>query len=247
MSSTGLEVHEVHFEYPPMSRDSQPVSALKGVSLRLEPGEVMVLLGASGCGKSTLLQVISGLLRPNAGAILWNGLNLEKIPVHKRGFAMLFQGGELFPGRNVGKNVAYGLEMQRPKPTKAQRQTRVTQMLRLVHLEGYETRDISTLSGGQAGRVALARALAPHPRLLLLDEPLAALDEQLKYELATDIREIIKASGTAALYVTHDQTEANLVADRVGIMQDGRILAFGSLESLRHNPPSQEIARFLGV
>ncbi|EEZ91980.1 ABC transporter, ATP-binding protein [Mobiluncus mulieris 28-1] len=247
MVSKGLRVHEVQFAYPPLSRGVAPIPVLKNVSLELEPGQVMVLLGSSGCGKSTLLQVISGLLKPDSGTIAWDNQDLKRTPVHRRGFAMLFQGGELFPGRDVAGNIAYGLEMRRPRPTRAQREARVAQMLRLVHLEGYENRGISTLSGGQAGRVALARALAPAPRLLLLDEPLAALDEQLKYELARDIREILKASDSTALYVTHDQSEAKLVADRVSIMHQGEIVAQGSLESLRRNPPNPGIAKFLGL
>lgn len=247
VTTKGLRVHEVFFSYPPPTRGATPVPVLKNVSLHIEPGQVMVLLGPSGCGKSTLLQITSGLLRPDSGAIYWDGQDLKHTPVHRRGFAMLFQGGELFPGRDVADNIAYGLEMQRPRPTRQQREVRVAQMLRLVHLEGYEKRAIATLSGGQAGRVALARALAPAPRLLLLDEPLAALDEQLKYELAGEMREIFQTSGTTALYVTHDQTEAKLVADWVGIMHHGEIVAQGSLESLRENPPNPEIAKFLGL
>lgn len=160
---------------------------------------------------------------------------------------MLFQDGELFSGRNVGRNVAYGLEMLRPKPSRVKREARVAEMLELVHLEGFENREVGTLSGGQAGRVALARALAPAPRLLLLDEPLSALDEQLKYELAADIRDILRAEGTTALYVTHDQAEAELVADTVGVMDKGKILARGQLADLRANPPTPEIAKFLRV
>lgn len=243
----GLEIKGVSFAYPPASRALAPVPVLDSVNLSLEPGSVTVLLGPSGCGKSTLLQIISGLLRPTTGTLTWDGEDLSGVPVHRRGFAMLFQDGELFPGRNVGRNVAYGLEMLRPKPSRVKREARVAEMLELVHLEGFEDREVGTLSGGQAGRVALARALAPAPRLLLLDEPLSALDEQLKYELAADIRDILRAEGTTALYVTHDQAEAELVADTVGVMDKGKILARGQLADLRANPPTPEIAKFLRV
>lgn len=242
-----MEVERISFGYPPLKRGEKPVKVLREVSFSLEPGQIMVLLGPSGGGKSTLLQVVSGLLAPDEGIVSWDGLDLRRVPVHKRGFAMLFQGGELFPGRNVGRNIAYGLEVRRPRPSRRERELRVEKMLQLVHLEGYESRPISTLSGGQAGRVALARALAPQPRLILLDEPLAALDEQLKYELAADIREIFKVAGTTALYVTHDQAEAKIIADIVGVMCQGRLLGLGSWEEMHQDSSNPEVAHFLGV
>ena len=167
---------------------------------------------------------------------------MVRVPVHKRGFGLMFQDGQLFEHRDVGSNIAYGLTGL----PRAQRGERVREMLALVGLPGFERRRVTTLSGGQAQRVALARALAPAPRLLLLDEPLSALDRALREQLATDVRTILRQGGTTALYVTHDQDEAMTVADRVGVMEAGRLLRLDTPQRLWAEPGSSKVARFLG-
>ena len=194
------------------------------MNLEVTPGQVQVLLGASGCGKSTLLQVVAGLLEPQQGTVKWDGQDLGKTPVHRRGFTLLFQDGQLFNHRDVWGNIAYGLQMMHPRLSREQISGRVAQMLELVHLQGFEHRPVGTLSGGQAGRVALARALAPQPRLLLLDEPLAALDQDLRFDLGMDIKRICHETATAAIYVTHDRQEAALAGDRIAHMEAGRLV-----------------------
>jgi thiamine transport system ATP-binding protein len=186
---------------------------LTGIDLTVADGEVVALLGASGLGKSSLLRGIAGLERVSAGEVRMRGELVNELPTHRRGCGMVFQDGQLFPYRSVAKNLAYGLEVAgMPKP---QRRERVAEMLELVDLPGYEDRAVQTLSGGQAQRVALARSLAVTPRLLLLDEPLSALDADLRGRLAVDLRTILKSTGTAAIYVTHDRQEATTIADRV--------------------------------
>lgn len=245
--NSGLRLWKINYAYPVKTRGETPNRVLQDVNLEVGRGEIVVLLGPSGCGKSTLLQVVSGLLTPDTGTVSWEGQDQSRIPTHKRGFAMLFQDSQLFTNRNVARNVSYSLELVRPRLPKPLIARTVEKMLALVHLAGYEERRIETLSGGQAGRVALARALAARPKLLLLDEPLSALDEQLKYELAGEIREILKASGITALYVTHDQNEAALVADRVGVMLDGAIRQTGTWKDLKSQPMDSEVAKFLGA
>lgn len=202
-------------------------TAVKNVDLSLHAGEIIALLGASGSGKSTLLRGIAGLEKVTAGTVNFfdytenSWVDLLKIPIHKRNIGMVFQDGQLFPHRSVAKNISYGLEMQ--GLAKREIKTRVTQLLALVNLIGYEHRAVNTLSGGQAQRVALARSLAPRPKVLLLDEPLSALDRQLRESLAVDLREIIKISGTSAIFVTHDREEASAVADRIIFMAEGKL------------------------
>ncbi|CAM3165708.1 ABC transporter ATP-binding protein [Actinomyces slackii] len=215
--------------------------AVDGVDLDMAPGEVVALLGASGSGKSSLLRAVAGL-EDAEGSIAWRGESVVPVPVHRRGFGLMFQDGQLFEHRDVGGNIAYGLAGM----ARQERDRRVAEMLELVGLSGYEGRAIATLSGGQAQRVALARALAPRPRLLLLDEPLSALDRALREQLAADLRAILRDQGTTALYVTHDQDEAMTVADRVGIMSAGRLMRVGSPEELWSDPGSREVAEFLG-
>jgi thiamine transport system ATP-binding protein len=189
----------------------QPV--LGGVDLRVGPTESVALLGPSGIGKSTLLRVIAGLVRPDAGAVSWDGADLADVPAHRRAIGLVFQDAVLFPHRDVAGNVAYGLEAA--GVPSAERRAEVTRLLGLVDLAGYEGRDVHTLSGGQAQRVALARALAPRPRLLLLDEPFGALDRDLRERLGAEVRDLLRAQGIPAVHVTHDEQEATLVADRV--------------------------------
>ena len=185
----------------------------RDLSLRVAPGEIVALLGPSGSGKSTLLRIIAGLQEPSAGTVSWDGADLAGVPVHRRGFGLVFQDALLFPHLDVGGNVAYGLAAAHvPAPARRQR---VAELLGLVGLAGFERRRVAELSGGEAQRVALARALAPEPRLLLLDEPFGALDRELRDRLAGDVRDLLHGLGTPAIHVTHDLTEADLVADRV--------------------------------
>ena len=216
--------------------------AVDGVDLEVAAGEVVALLGASGSGKSSLLRAVAGLEDVAAGEVAWDGRSMVCVPVHKRGFGLMFQDGQLFEHRDVGSNIAYGLTGL----PRVQRSERVREMLELVGLPGFERRRVTTLSGGQAQRVALARALAPAPRLLLLDEPLSALDRALREQLATDVRAILRQGGTTALYVTHDQDEAMTVADRVGVMEAGRLLRLDTPQRLWADPGSSKVARFLG-
>ena len=234
-ASTGLSVRGLAVTYGDLR-------AVDGVDLEVAAGEVVALLGASGSGKSSLLRAVAGLEDVAAGEVAWDGRSMVRVPVHKRGFGLMFQDGQLFEHRDVGSNIAYGLTGL----PRAQRGERVREMLELVGLPGFERRRVTTLSGGQAQRVALARALAPAPRLLLLDEPLSALDRALREQLATDVRTILRRGGTTALYVTHDQDEAMTVADRVGVMETGRLLRLDTPQRLWADPGSSKVARFLG-
>lgn len=216
--------------------------AVDGVDLDVAAGEIVALLGASGSGKSSLLRAVAGLEDVAGGEVAWDERSMVRVPVHKRGFGLMFQDGQLFEHRDVGGNIAYGLTGL----PRARRGERVREMLELVGLPGFERRRVTTLSGGQAQRVALARALAPAPRLLLLDEPLSALDRALREQLATDVRTILREGGTTALYVTHDQDEAMTVADRVGVMEAGRLLHLDTPQRLWTDPGSSKVARFLG-
>ena len=234
-ASTGLSVRGLAVTYGDLR-------AVDGVDLEVAAGEVVALLGASGSGKSSLLRAVAGLEDVAAGEVAWDGRSMVRVPVHKRGFGLMFQDGQLFEHRDVGSNIAYGLTGL----PRAQRSERVREMLELVGLPRFERRRVTTLSGGQAQRVALARALAPAPRLLLLDEPLSALDRALREQLATDVRTILRQGGTTALYVTHDQDEAMTVADRVGVMEAGRLLRLDTPQRLWADPGSRNVARFLG-
>jgi thiamine transport system ATP-binding protein len=188
-------------------------TVLDGVDLAVADGEIVAVQGASGGGKTTLLRVIAGLLRPDAGQVAWDGVDLAGVPPHERRFGLMFQDNQLFPHRDVGRNVGFGLRMQ--GRSRGEIDERVARLLDLVGLPGYERRKVATLSGGEAQRVALARSLAPEPRLLLLDEPLGALDRDLHDRLTGEIRQLLKRLGTTAVHVTHDPEEAATVADRV--------------------------------
>ena len=220
------------------------LAAVDGVSLRVEQGEVVALLGPSGCGKSSLLRAVVGLEPVAAGSVRWDGADLAGVPVHRRGFGLLFQDGQLVPHRDVAGNVAFGLQMARVR--RVERDQRVEELLDLVGLTGYGDRAVTTLSGGEQQRVTLARALAPAPQLLLLDEPLSALDRSLRERLAADLRAALLATGTTALFVTHDHDEAFAVADRVAVMSAGRLLQVAGPAELWRAPASREVAEFLG-
>jgi thiamine transport system ATP-binding protein len=235
---SGLQVADAVISY--LDDDGSRGTAVDGVSLRVSPGEVLGILGASGSGKSTLLRAIAGLESLDAGRVSWDGDDLGRVPVHERGFALMFQDGQLFPHRNVFDNIAYPMRIARTGTS------RVSELLDLVGLPGYEKRQVRSLSGGEQQRVALARALAASPRLLLLDEPLSALDRELRERLAGDLREILSSTGTTAIFVTHDQAEAFAIADRVGIMDAGKLVQVGSPLEVWRSPVSADVARFLG-
>jgi len=218
--------------------------AIDDVSLTLEAGEVLAILGPSGSGKSTLLRAIAGLELLDAGTVLWEGADITAMPVHRRGFALMFQDGQLFAHRSVASNVAYALQIARMPPP--EQRVRVTELLELVGLAGFGDRRVTELSGGEQQRVALARALAADPRLLLLDEPLSSLDRELRERLGRDLRRILLETGTTAMFVTHDQGEAALVADRIGIMMDARLVQLGSVSEVLDAPATADVQRFLG-
>jgi ABC-type Fe3+/spermidine/putrescine transport system ATPase subunit len=218
---------------------------LRGVSFAVGDGEIMALLGPSGCGKSTLLRIIAGLERADGGSVSLAGRDLAATPVHERGFGLMFQDWALFPHRTVAENIAFGLRMQR-RP-RAEVAARVAEMLETIGLAGYGDRSVLELSGGERQRVALARSLAPHPRLLMLDEPLGSLDRTLRERLTGELREIIRAAGVTAVYVTHDQVEAWAVADRLVLMQAGAVAQIGTPQQLYGQPASAFVAQFLGL
>jgi len=238
----GLAVRDVVVHY--RDDDGTVATAVDGLSLDVTPGEVVALLGPSGSGKSTLLRAVAGLEPLSAGSVTWDGADLAGVPVHRRGFGLMFQDGQLFPHRNVGGNVAFGLEMG--GVDRAERRAAVRELLELVGLEGFERREVSTLSGGERQRVALARSLAPRPRLLLLDEPLSALDRALRERLAGEVRAALVATGTTAIFVTHDHDEAFAVADRIAVMDRARLLQVAEPVELWHRPASRRVAEFLG-
>ncbi|MGH2581827.1 MAG: ABC transporter ATP-binding protein [Anaerolineales bacterium] len=218
---------------------------LTDISFGVRDGEIMALLGPSGSGKSTLLSIIAGLEQPDSGDVLWDGNNISYIPTHRRGFGLMFQDYALFPHRDVTGNVAFGLQMARiPESTTDER---VAEVLELVGLSGFENRDVSNLSGGEQQRVALARALAPEPRLLMLDEPLGSLDRALRTRLLEDLASILARSGQTSLYVTHDQEEAFAIADRIVLLNAGRVEQVGTPEDVYRDPASLFAARFLGL
>lgn len=231
--------------------DSDPV--VRSVSLDVAAGEIVVLLGPSGCGKTTLLRIIAGLERADNGKLSLDGRSLAQIPVHERGFGFVFQDYALFPHMNVFQNVAFGLRML--KWDQRALVERVEQVLDLVGLAGLSSRAIHELSGGEQQRVALARSIAPSPRLLLLDEPLGALDRALRERLMIELRSILKQAGgitgrpegITAIYVTHDQAEAFAVADRIVVMNEGGIEQVGTPTELYHRPATVFVARFLGM
>jgi putative spermidine/putrescine transport system ATP-binding protein len=219
-------------------------AAVDDVSLEVAPGEMVVLLGPSGCGKTTTLRLIAGFIAPNAGDIRLDGRSIVALPPHRRDMGIVFQSYALFPHLSVARNIAFGLEMRRigAAATKA----RVEEMLRMVRLEAFAARPPRQLSGGQQQRVALARALAIHPRVLLLDEPLSNLDAALRQDMAREIRLLQQARGITTIMVTHDQTEAMAMADRLVVLHDGQVQQIGPPEALHLRPANPFVARFIG-
>ncbi|HEY8004437.1 MAG TPA: ABC transporter ATP-binding protein [Phenylobacterium sp.] len=220
------------------------VAAVDGVSLEIAEGEFFALLGPSGCGKTTLMRMLAGFVAPDAGRILLNGADIAGLPPHRRPSSMMFQTYALFPHLSVEKNVGFGLVQQ--GWDKARAAARVEEMLSLVRLEGLNRRKPGQLSGGEAQRVALARALAPEPRILLLDEPLAALDRKLREETQLELKAIQRRLGVTFMIVTHDQDEAMVVADRIAVMREGRIAQVGPPREVYERPASRYVAEFLG-
>ncbi|HHC08830.1 MAG TPA: ABC transporter ATP-binding protein [Actinobacteria bacterium] len=220
-------------------------TALDGFSLRVPQGRRVAVMGPSGSGKSTLLRVVAGLQRPDGGHVRWAGVDVTDVPPHRRGFGLMFQDYALFPHRSVAGNVAYGLEMA--GRSRAEIAERVRTMLELVGLPGAEDRDVATLSGGEQQRVALARTLAPAPRLVLLDEPLGSLDRALRDRLLVDMPRIFDRIGATVVYVTHDREEAFAVGDEIVVARAGRDVATGTPEALWHRPPDAWVARFIGL
>ncbi|TXK10073.1 ABC transporter ATP-binding protein [Microbacterium hatanonis] len=217
---------------------------LKGVSLDVAPGEFVTLLGASGSGKSTLLNVIAGLQSVDSGHVAFDGTNVEKRSPQKRNVGVVFQSYALFPHLTIGENVAFPLLAAR-RPAK-ERRAAAEEMLALVQLPGMADREPSSLSGGQRQRVALARALAANPGILLLDEPMAALDKQLREHMQVEITRIQRKVGITTVSVTHDQTEALTMSDRVAIMHEGQLVQVSSPEELYRRPVNAYVASFLG-
>ncbi|EOD64360.1 ABC transporter ATP-binding protein, partial [Amycolatopsis vancoresmycina] len=220
-------------------------AAVRDVRLDIADGEVLALLGPSGSGKSTLLRAITGLEPSARGSVSWDGEDLGAVPVHRRGFGLVFQDGQLFAHRDVAANIAFGLRMH--GVPRSEWAPRVAELLALVGLSGFERRRVTELSGGQAQRVALARALAPEPRLLLLDEPLSGLDAGLREQLAIDLADLLRRSKITTLLVTHDQEEAFTLADRVAVLDTGEVRQEGAVRRVWRNPADDDVARFLGV
>lgn len=235
--SGGLSLRGVSVRY-------DATEAVHDVSVDVAPGQVLAVLGPSGCGKSTLLRAIAGLEPLSSGSIHFDGVDLAGTPTHQRGFALMFQDGQLFSHLTVAGNVGYPLRLRRiPKP---EINRRVHELLTLVGLEAYADREPVTLSGGERQRVALARALAVRPRLLLLDEPLSALDGGLRERLADELRSILRTTGTTAVFVTHDHEEAFSLADRLAVMRAGRVIQEGPISAVWQHPVDPETAIFLG-
>ncbi|HNW95488.1 MAG TPA: ABC transporter ATP-binding protein [Anaerolineaceae bacterium] len=233
-----LEIRDIHKSY-----EGKPL--LEGISFTVREGETVCLLGESGSGKSTLLRIIAGLEEAEAGSLWWNGEEISAVPAHKRGFGLMFQDYALFPHRNVQANVAFGLRMQGLPSAEVEARTRAA--LAMVRMDGFEGRAVAELSGGEQQRVALARALAPDPRLLMLDEPLGALDHALRKQLIGELRRILHDSRKPAIYVTHDREEAFGLADTLMLLHGGRIAQAGSTAELFRHPVNAWAAGFLGL
>ncbi|HOZ37824.1 MAG TPA: ABC transporter ATP-binding protein [Anaerolineaceae bacterium] len=228
-----------------LTKDYENKPLLKGVSFEVAKGELVCLLGSSGSGKSTILRIIAGLEEPESGAVLWQGEDLREVPTHKRGFGLMFQDYALFPHKTVAQNIAFGLQMQGLNEEEITR--RVQAGLESIRMQSFADRPITELSGGEQQRVALARALAPSPYLLMLDEPLGALDHTLRTQLIQELRAILHQSQIPVIYVTHDREEAFGLADRLVILHDGVILQQGAPQELFEQPATPWVAEFLGL
>lgn len=227
-----------------LSKKFDGKNILKDLTLNINQGEMVVLLGPSGCGKTTTLKLISGLLDADRGDIKFDGKSVIELPTEKRGAVLVFQEYLLFPHLNVSENIAFGLKMQ--GVDKSLRQQRVEDLLELVNLPGYQSRYPYELSGGQQQRIALARALAVHPKVLLLDEPISNLDANLREEMRDLIKKIHEEKNMTTIFVTHDREEALLVADKIAVMKDGNLEQVGTPEELYRKPVNRYVADFFG-
>lgn len=219
-------------------------TAVDNVSLAVHPGEFLTLLGPSGCGKTTLLRMIAGFETPDDGAVYLNGGDVTYLPPYRRNVNQVFQSYALFPHLTVKENVAFGLRMQRTPA--AERERRTTEAIELVSLQGFEDRKPHQLSGGQRQRVALARALAPRPEVLLLDEPLSALDAKLRHAMQLELKRLQRQLGVTFIFVTHDQEEALTMSDRIAVVNRGRIEQIGGADEIYHRPATPFAADFVG-
>ncbi len=221
------------------------VTAVDGVSLKIRDGEIFSLIGSSGCGKTTLLRIVAGLETPTEGEVLIDNNFVNLVPPHKRDCSIVFQQLALFPHMTVKQNIAFGLE--RKNMPKEEIETRIEDILKIVQLEGLEKRKPQQLSGGQQQRVALARSLVIRPKILLLDEPLASLDRKLRKEMQLELRRIQKKVKTTFLYVTHDQKVALSLSDRIGVMENGKVVQLGTPEEIYESPKTSFVANFMGA
>jgi putative spermidine/putrescine transport system ATP-binding protein len=238
MTSIAVELKDVTYVYP------RTVSGLFDIDLSINQGELVAIIGASGSGKTTLLKLIAGFVKPSKGHVLLNGRNVTGLPVRDREVGIVFQNYALFPNMPVWENVAYPLKIRSVSFKK--RRYQAYEALEKMGLQGFETRHVQTLSGGQQQRVALARALIFRPKALLLDEPLSALDANLRNEMRDEIRNLQQEQGIATLHITHDQEEAMSISDRVAVMENGRLVQVDSPQKLYDSPITSSVAAFVG-
>lgn len=238
MAEVSLELKEIKKSF------TEGEAVLDNISLEISKGEFITLLGSSGCGKTTTLRIIAGLEQPDAGSVWLDGREVTGLEPNQRDVNTVFQNYALFPHMNVAENIGYGLKLK--KVPKSEIRKKVSRMLELVQLEGYEKRKPSELSGGQKQRVAIARALVNNPKILLLDEPLGALDLQLRRAMQIELKHLQKKLGITFIYITHDQEEAINMSDRIAVMRDGRIEQIGTPDEIYNHPKTSYVATFVG-
>ena len=227
-----------------LSKSFGDVEVLKNINLEVEEGEFFSLLGPSGCGKTTLLRILAGFEYPSEGEVFFDDANVTSLPPNLRPSNMVFQNYAIFPHINVQRNIEFGLRKE--NLSKDEMQQRVSNALKMVQLEGYENRYSNQLSGGQRQRIALARALVKQPKVLLLDEPLGALDKKLREEMQIELRNLQKSLGITFIFVTHDQEEAMTMSDRIAVMDEGNILQVSPPKEIYHNPKNKFVSQFIG-
>ena len=228
-----------------VSKSFGNIAALADIDLKIEEGSFVCLLGPSGCGKTTLLRIIAGFEKADSGRLILDGADITTVPPHRRGFGMVFQSLALFPHMSVADNIAYGLKLRRVEPAK--RRDRVEELLAVIELPSIADRPVSALSGGQRQRVAIARALAVQPKLFLLDEPLSALDAKLRDNMQIELRQLQRKFGVTTVLVTHDQTEAMMLADELVVMKDGKVRQIDDPSMVYREPVDAFVADFLGA